>query len=65
VVEDFHAVRIVYAATCPTPAEVVIHDVGGTTADARWVPLGRLDEVRLTRTWAGIEALVLNEYDST
>jgi hypothetical protein len=64
-VEDFHAIRIVFRAECPDPTKPVIHDVGGTTADARWVPLGRLDEVRLTRTWAGIEALVLNEYDST
>ena len=38
-VEDFHAVRLVYRAACPEPGEPVVLDVGGTTADARWVPL--------------------------
>lgn len=51
VLEDFHAVRIVYAATCPEPGEVVIHDVGGTTSDARWVPADRLGDYRLTASW--------------
>ncbi|MCA0297219.1 MAG: NUDIX domain-containing protein [Actinobacteria bacterium] len=39
VVEDFHAVRIIYAATCPTPSDPVVYDRGGTTAAATWVPL--------------------------
>jgi 8-oxo-dGTP diphosphatase len=39
IVEDFHAVRIIYAATCPNPTDPVVNDVGGTTASARWVPL--------------------------
>ncbi|MCA0306125.1 MAG: NUDIX domain-containing protein [Actinobacteria bacterium] len=39
VVEDFHAVRIIYAASCPTPTDPVVHDHGGTTAAAAWVPL--------------------------
>ena len=39
VIEDFHAVRIIYAATCPNPTDPVVNDVGGTTASARWVPL--------------------------
>jgi len=39
VVEDFHAVRIIYAASCPDPSEPVVNDSGGTTADAEWVPL--------------------------
>jgi 8-oxo-dGTP pyrophosphatase MutT (NUDIX family) len=39
VVEDFHAVRIIYAATCPAPTDPVVNDVGGTTASSRWVPL--------------------------
>ncbi len=38
-IEDFHAVRIIYAATCPNPTEPVVNDVGGTTASTRWVPL--------------------------
>lgn len=41
VVEDFHAVRIIYAARCPVPSDPVVNDSGGTTADAAWVPLDR------------------------
>jgi 8-oxo-dGTP pyrophosphatase MutT (NUDIX family) len=50
-VEDFHAVRLVYRATCPEPGEVVVHDVGGTTADARWVPPGDVGRLPLTASW--------------
>jgi 8-oxo-dGTP pyrophosphatase MutT (NUDIX family) len=57
VLEDFHAVRIVYAATCPEPVDVVIHDVGGTTSDARWVPAERLGDYRLTSSWRHLAAL--------
>lgn len=39
VLEDFHALRVVYAATCETPSEPVVHDVGGSTEAARWVPM--------------------------
>jgi 8-oxo-dGTP pyrophosphatase MutT (NUDIX family) len=55
--EDFHAVRIVYAATCPEPTEVVIHDVGGTTSDARWVPVDRIADYPLTSSWRRLAAL--------
>ena len=55
--EDFHAVRIVYAATCPEPADVVIHDVGGTTSDARWVAPDRLGDYPLTASWRNLEVL--------
>jgi hypothetical protein len=58
VLEDFHAVRIVYAATCPEPVDVVIHDVGGTTSDARWVPAERLGDYRLTSSWRHLAALL-------
>jgi ADP-ribose pyrophosphatase YjhB (NUDIX family) len=34
--EDFHAVRLVYRATCPEPTDPVVHDVDGTTAAAAW-----------------------------
>lgn len=36
-VEDFHALRVVYAATVPEPTDPIVHDVGGTTSAARWV----------------------------
>ncbi len=57
VLEDFHAVRIVYAATCPDPTAVVIHDVGGTTSDARWVPPDRIGDYPLTSSWRRLAAL--------
>jgi len=44
--EDFHAVRIVYRASCHAPTDSGVHDIGGTTESARRVPpadLGRLD----------------------
>lgn len=37
VLEDFQAVRLTYRAQCPDPIDTVVHDVGGTTADARWL----------------------------
>jgi 8-oxo-dGTP diphosphatase len=50
--EDFHAVRIVYAAWCPAPTDPVVHDVGGSTAGVRWVPRDQLDRVHLSRSFA-------------
>lgn len=58
VVEDFHAVRIVYRATCSRPDDIVIHDVGGTTGDARWVPLDRLGDYPLSRPWRHLPELL-------
>jgi 8-oxo-dGTP pyrophosphatase MutT (NUDIX family) len=57
VLEDFHAVRIVYRATCPDPGEPVIHDVGGTTSDSRWFRLDALIDVPMTASWRGLAAL--------
>jgi 8-oxo-dGTP diphosphatase len=37
-VEDYHAVRIVFAAVCPKPSDPVVHDMGGSTSAAAWVP---------------------------
>lgn len=45
VLEDFHAVRLVYAAWCPEPTDPVVHDVGGTTADCRWIAIERWHDV--------------------
>lgn len=58
VVEDYHAVRIVYRATCPDPVDPVVHDEGGTTADARWVPLYELERYPMTSSWRGLALLV-------
>lgn len=54
VVEDFHAVRLVYRASCAEPAPIVIHDVGGTTSDARWVPLTEVAALPMTASWRGL-----------
>ena len=36
-IEDFHAVRLVYRATCPDPTEPLVLEHGGSTASACWV----------------------------
>ena len=43
--EDYHAVRLLHTARCPRPTRPVVHDVGGSTSDARWVPLDDLGSV--------------------
>lgn len=45
VIEDFHAVRLIYSARCDDPRDPVVHDVGGTTASSRWVPANAFREV--------------------
>lgn len=47
-VENFHAVRVVYAARCERPSEPIVHDIGGTTESARWVTEDDLARLRLT-----------------
>ncbi len=50
--EDFHAVRVVFAAECPEPTDPVVHDVGGSTDEVRWVPLEDLGRYDLSRSFA-------------
>jgi len=38
VVEDFHAVRIIYSGRVTDPTVPVVHDIGGTTSTATWLP---------------------------
>ena len=52
--EDFHAVRVVYRAICPEPTDPVVHDVGGTTMSAAWVPLPDLERLDVTSTWRSL-----------
>jgi 8-oxo-dGTP pyrophosphatase MutT (NUDIX family) len=47
VLEDYHAVRVLYRGSIGRPTDLVIHDVGGTTSDARWVPLAEAGELAL------------------
>ena len=41
VLEDFHALRIIYSATSENPTDPFVIDVGGTTQSAQWIPLWR------------------------
>lgn len=50
-IEDFHAVRLIYRATCPHPTDPVVLDQGGTTESAQWVPLEFWRSVSWTQTW--------------
>ncbi len=43
--EDYHAVRLLHTARCERPTRPVVHDVGGSTSDARWVLLDDLGSV--------------------
>lgn len=54
ILEDFHAVRLVYAATCPQPSDPQVLDAGGTTADARWVALAEWTRLDWTPGWRAI-----------
>lgn len=56
-IEDFHAVRMIYRATCTAPSEPVVADEGGTTESARWVPLPAWTSLAWTQNWR----LVLGE----
>jgi 8-oxo-dGTP pyrophosphatase MutT (NUDIX family) len=50
-IEDFHAVRLIYRASCPHPTEPVVLDRGGTTEAARWVPLKSWRSLSWTQNW--------------
>ena len=52
--EDFHAVRLVYRASCHAPTDPVVHDVGGTTASAAWVPPTDLDRLDVASSWRSL-----------
>jgi 8-oxo-dGTP pyrophosphatase MutT (NUDIX family) len=56
-VEDFHAVRLIYRASCPAPSDPVVLDRGGSTASARWVELGEWTGLAWTANWM----MILNE----
>jgi len=58
VVEDFHAVRIVYAGHCPTPSSAIVHDIGGTTAAAEWIGLDEWTH----RPWSSWARLMLDRH---
>ncbi len=41
VLEDFHALRVIYLAHCENPTDPQVLDVGGTTQEASWIPLNK------------------------
>lgn len=51
-VEDYHAVRLIHRATCEDPTEPVIHDVGGSTSRASWVPWTEVGQVPVVSSFA-------------
>jgi 8-oxo-dGTP pyrophosphatase MutT (NUDIX family) len=51
--EDYHAVRLLHTARGARPTRPVVHDVGGSTSDARWV---RLDELATVAVVASVRA---------
>lgn len=61
VVEDFHAVRLVYRGECADPTEPVVVDSDGTTASARWVPLAAWRTVRWTANWRALLPEMLDD----
>jgi ADP-ribose pyrophosphatase YjhB (NUDIX family) len=60
-IEDFHAVRLIYRATCPHPTDPVVLDKGGTTESAQWVPLKEWRSVSWTQNWQLLLAELLDE----
>jgi 8-oxo-dGTP diphosphatase len=42
---DWHGVRAFYRVIVDAPTEVIIHDVGGSTSEATWMPLARVAEL--------------------
>lgn len=56
--EDFHALRVVYGATCEAPSDPVVHDVGGSTMRADWVPVRSWRRLR----WTNSSRTLLSQY---
>lgn len=61
IVEDFHAVRLIYFARCEVPVNAVVHDVGGTTSASQWVPVSSLRSV----SWINSSRALLAKHSSS
>ena len=59
VIQDFHAVRLIYRAHCAEPTDPVVLDVGGTTASARWIALESWSELDWSPAWRRLVAGLL------
>ena len=54
IVEDFHAVRLIYRAICPDPTDPVVLDVGGTTTAATWFPYATWQDQSWNTGWRDV-----------
>ena len=45
---------LVWAAVCERPTDPVVHDVGGTTAAAAWVPIEQVASLPLSDAWRDV-----------
>jgi ADP-ribose pyrophosphatase YjhB (NUDIX family) len=61
-IEDFHAVRLIYRATCPHPTDPIVLDQGGTTESAQWVPLEFWRSVSWTQNWQLLLTELLDQF---
>jgi ADP-ribose pyrophosphatase YjhB (NUDIX family) len=61
-IEDFHAVRLIYRASCPHPTDPVVLDQGGTTESAQWVPLESWRSVSWTQNWQLLLTELLDQF---
>ncbi|WP_203568449.1 NUDIX hydrolase [Aestuariimicrobium ganziense] len=59
--EDFHALRIFYSATCLEPSDPDVVDIDGTTAQAAWIPMWRWRML----PWTSGSRSILDKYAST
>jgi 8-oxo-dGTP diphosphatase len=59
VVQDFHAIRLVYLADCARPGPPRVLDAEGTTAAARWVAIEQWSRLRWTTGWRTLLAELL------
>ena len=55
-VEDYHAVRLVHRAVCHAPTDPVVHDIGGSTSAAAWLPRAALGGVPVVVSFADLVA---------
>jgi ADP-ribose pyrophosphatase YjhB (NUDIX family) len=54
VVQDFHAVRLVYRATCAAPSDPRVIEVGGSTEAAGWFSAQKLAQLPVVDSWADV-----------
>ncbi len=60
--EDFHALGLVYAGSCADPTTPQVHDVGGTTSDAAWVPAAQIEAWPWATHHAGLATVGVPEH---